>query len=109
MNIFPFLEEPCQTLDDNALSKQVVELGWSCKVFSKYNKEYVTDILDRTEAGIEKLGYILGCSDLKRKMPGEDLEKILQQIDKKAKKEVVDGKEIRFGESLHHMIMIYHA
>ena len=95
------------TFDPDALEQNLAEYGWKCKVMRKANKEYVTDIVKRTDAGIEKLGYILGCRDMKNKVAQEDLDKIIRQIDESSTTEVIDGSEIKYGESLHFLIIIH--
>lgn len=92
--------------NSNALEETVAKYGWKCKVISKVNKDFVTDIVQRTDEGTEKLGYILGCRNIKEKLAREELDKIIDQIDKTSKKEMVDGAEIRFGESMHCLIIM---
>ena len=73
----------------------------------KLNKEYVTDIVKKTDGGIEKLGYIMGCRDIKSKLLEEEVDKIVKEIDDTSKKETIDGNETQYGESLHCLIIVY--
>lgn len=86
--------------------ESVAKYGWKCEVMRKVNKEMVTDIVSRSDEGIEKLGYILGCRNIKDRLSSEELEKIINQIDKTSKKELLNGVEHQYGESLHCLVII---
>ena len=75
-------------------------------MLKKVSREYVTDIVKRTDEGIEKLGYILGCRDIKQKIAPEELDKIISQIGECSTTETINGIEISYGESLHCLIII---
>ena len=107
MKLFYFFEgDDFHTFDPDALEKSIAKFGWNCKVVRKLNKEYLTDIVKKTDEGLEKLGYILGCRDMKQKLSKEELDKIIKQIEESCTTEVVGDSEIKYGESLHCLIIV---
>jgi len=100
------LGDDFHTFDPDALEKSIAKFGWNCKVVRKLNKEYLTDIVKKTDEGLEKLGYILGCRDMKQKVSKEELDKIIKQIEESCTTEVVGDSEIKYGESLHCLIIV---
>ena len=96
-----------ETKEADYLRTVAAEFGWKCKIMEEVHKEDITEVLLKSERGLEKLGYVLECRDICQKLTKDDLDEIFKQIEKEAQTEVVDGKEVRYGESLHHMIIFY--
>eukprot|EP00794_Sanderia_malayensis_P005527 gene5527-6212_t len=104
----PHLRNIVKGSDVKSLEEVIKNESWQFKMFVNPIKQYVTDILERTPKGLQKLGFKLETRNIEKQLPKEHIDDIIKQIDDAAVKKIVDGKEIRFVETINHIVIVYH-